>query len=673
MPQPHWSRFTALIATLVVAVAAGGCTSFRDYFGHGLKVGPNYCQPDAPVSEHWIDDSEVHACDSPEILSHWWTIFNDPKLNELVQCAYRQNLTLRQAGCRILQARATRDIAIGKLFPQQQIMRGSYARNAAAVGARSSEGFGIERYSDSWSYGFNLNWELDFWGRFRRAIASTEASLEASMADYDFVLVTLLGDVATNYLTIRTSEVRIALLRVNAKLQEKVVTGYLQPRVDVGETERLDLEQAISLLKQTEAGIPQLEVTKRQAENALCVLLGMPTVDLTKMLEDEQLKLWETSLMRMLEAEQSVTGARLKKMLRTVPIPSPPQDPDWKLIVDIPANLVRRRPDVRKAERQAAAQAEQIGIAETDLYPAFYINGNFGYAAENFPDLFRNTAFNGSLGPSFQWNLLNYGRIVNNVHYQDAKFQELVLVYQNTVLQANQEVENGLVTFLRSQQRSNLLRESAIAAEEARRIALKQYKEGGVPNKAGTGDFNRYATIEQNLVTQMDALAQARGQIAQGLIQVYRALGGGWEIGLGEGQEQPPLPDLNAAPNGSPPEAPPHLEAVPAPIPDAPAVPKEPDAPKKPAASKSPATPNRSETAREPIYAKQMDFPKEPGAGKDINVLREPEGAKGPAALKDTDAGKALPSLAEPALHRQSSPATQSPPSSPTAGGGSAK
>ena len=177
---------------------------------------------------------------------------------------------------------------------------------------------------------------------------------------------------------------------------------------------------------------------------------------------------------------------------------------------------------MRRAERLAAAQAEEIGIAESDLYPAFYINGNFGYSARKFADLFRTTSLNGSFGPSFNWNLLNYGRIVNDVRYQDERFRELVISYQNTVLSANEEVENGLVNYLRSQRRTKLLDESVEAARKAVKIVIAQYEKGAV-------DFNRYATIEQNLVTQQDSAAQARGQIAQGLIQVYRALGGGWE------------------------------------------------------------------------------------------------------------------------------------------------
>lgn len=517
-------RRRLLAASLLLL--AGGCTSVHDYIHNGFKVGPNYAPPCASVAEHWIDAADLRTDANPDLLRCWWTVFGDPKLNELIDCSYRQNLTLREAGFRILQARETKNIATGNLFPQRQVATGSYTRNAVAV--EPGAGPGINRFSDRWSYGFALNWELDFWGRYRRAIAAADASLDASVADYDDVLVTLLGDVAVNYVIVRTTQERIALLQANVELQRGIVR-FIDDRLQAGfkQTE-LDLDQAVSTLRQTEAAIPQLEITLRQAENNLCVLLGIPTSDLTVML-----------------------GAG--------PTPTPPPE----AVVGVPIDLVRRRPDVRRAERLAAAQAEQIGIATTDLYPAFSIDGNFGYSARHFGDLFRSTSFNGSVGPSFQWNLLNYGRIAANVKYQDARFQELVVAYQQTVLQANAEAENGLVEYLRSQRRQKLLDESVAAARKALDVVILQFKKGAV-------DFNRYALIEQNLVTQQDQAAQARGQVAQGLIDFYRALGGGWEIRLDQAATAPPPVTVVPVIPPPPPEpqpAPPPPEPIPRPRP----------------------------------------------------------------------------------------------------------
>ena len=201
-----------------------------------------------------------------------------------------------------------------------------------------------------------------------------------------------------------------------------------------------------------------------------------------------------------------------------------PTAPEY-VVVGMPADLLRRRPDVRRAERLAAAQAEQIGIAEADWYPAITINGTLGWQAQHLSQLFRPSSLNSSVGPSFQWDLLNYGRIKNNVRLQDAQFQELVATYQETVLEGDLEVENGIVTFVQAHQRARDLRVSVDEAWIALEVLVAQYRAGlsGI-------DFNRYATIQQTLITQQDSWAQARGQISQGLIQVYRGLGGGWQI-----------------------------------------------------------------------------------------------------------------------------------------------
>jgi outer membrane protein TolC len=209
----------------------------------------------------------------------------------------------------------------------------------------------------------------------------------------------------------------------------------------------------------------------------------------------------------------------LRAKLGPGPIPTAPVE----VAVGIPADLLRRRPDVRRAERQAASQSAQIGVAEAEFYPHIAINGTWEYSAEFFKDLWTPRALAGNIGPTFTWNILNYGRILNNVRLQDARFQELIATYQNTVLSAAQDVENGLVTFLQAQQRTDYQAASVKDAREAVDIGLAQYR-------AGTIDFTRVTQLEQNLVTQQDTLAQAQGEIVTGLVQVYKALGGGWQI-----------------------------------------------------------------------------------------------------------------------------------------------
>jgi NodT family efflux transporter outer membrane factor (OMF) lipoprotein len=516
----------------LLALALSGCTSFRDYVHNGFKVGPNYCTPPAAVAPQWIDAADVHWQPCAD-LSRWWTVFDDPTLNHLIECAYRQNISLRVAGCRILEARAQLGIAQGRIFPQQQDAFGSYQRIGVSA-ATNVPAFGT-RFFDQWNAGFSLAWELDFWGRFRRAIIAAEDQLQASVFDYDQVLVTLLGDVATNYVQVRTLQKRIELLRENVALQKWVVDlTELQSKVGARATQ-VDVGQTTSILEQTASQIPELEINLRVAENRLCVLLGVPPVD-------------------------------LQKMLGEGPIPTAKAE----VVVGIPADLLRRRPDVRRAERLAAAQAQLIGIAEADLYPAFTINGTLGWQATRFSDLFSSRAFNGNIGPSFQWNILNYGRIINNVRFQDARFCELVAVYQQTVLQADEEVEDGMVTFLRAQRRKEHLGRSVAAAEKAVASIRQQFTAG-----IAKADFNRFALIAQNLVVQQDGDAQSLGEIAGGLIQVYRAMGGGWEIRCqGQGPSAPgapagPPPEQIPVPSGAPP-APPTTEIPKAPAPPVP-------------------------------------------------------------------------------------------------------
>jgi NodT family efflux transporter outer membrane factor (OMF) lipoprotein len=511
---PH--RNLCLACLLLLAVSLCGCTSWNQYVKNGFKVGPNYCRPAAPAAQTWIDADDKRIRSEADDLSKWWCVFNDPGLDSLICCAYRQNLTLREAGCRILEARAQLGVATGQLFPQNQYLSGDYTRNV--LSKKTSNGDNITKpYYDQWNYGFNLNWELDFWGRFRRAIESNAAALDASVEGYDDILVTLLGDVAANYVQMRTLEGRIECANANVKLQRETMT-ITEARFKGGNTSELDVYQARSTLEQTEAQIPELEISLRKTVIQLCILLGMPPEE-------------------------------LRSKLGPAPIPTAPPD----VAVGVPADLLRRRPDVRHAERLAAAQCAQIGIAQADYYPAFSINGTIGYSAQQFPELFHSAALNGSVGPSFQWNILNYGRIMNDVRFQNAKFQELVYAYQRTVLNANQEVENGLVTFLKAQRRTMLQSASVEDAEKAVVIVLAQYKAGQI-------DFTRVTQLEQFLVQQQDVLTQARGEIATGLIQVYKALGGGWQIRI-NGCEP-----TEVSPSGSKP--PPAEEPLPAVIPE---------------------------------------------------------------------------------------------------------
>lgn len=485
-----------------------GCTSIRDYVHNGFKVGPNYEKPPAPVERTWIDADDVRIrTESDDLsLSKWWTVFNDPTLDSLICLAYQQNLTLREASFRVLQARGQLGIAVGNLFPQIQQMTGSYTRNAISRATANTNTFTSgKRWFQQWNYGFNLGWEIDFWGRLRRAVEASEATLDASVEDYDDVLVTLLGDVATNYIQLRTFEQRIVYTKSNVEIQRETLK-IVEGGVKAGTLNELDLDQARSTLEQTEAEIPELEIALRLVNNQLCILLGIPPED-------------------------------LHAKLGTGPIPTAPIE----VAAGIPAELLRRRPDIRRAERQAAAQSALIGFTEAEFYPHISFNGTMGWSAERLKNLVHEQSIAGNLGPAFTWNILNYGRILNDVRVQDARFQELVAAYQNAVLSAQREVENGLVTFTRAQQRAKLQGQSVNDAEKAVKIALAQYT-------AGVIDLTRVTLLQQTLVQQQDVLAQAQGEIGLGLVQVFEALGGGWQIRLTDCQAAPlPVPSTAAA------------------------------------------------------------------------------------------------------------------------------
>lgn len=492
----------------VIVLAICGC-NVTEYVQNGFKVGPNYRRPPAPVAQRWIDadDQRVHSEATDD--SQWWTVFNDQTLNDLVQTAYRQNLTLREAGFRVLQNRALLAGAVGNLFPQKQTEVFDFTRTNLSRQVANRQA-APQPFYNQWDEGFNLSWELDFWGRFRRAIESASDELDASVENYDDVLVTLVGDVASAYVQIRTLQQQIAYARQTLGLQRQSL-AIAKAKFKGGQTSEVDVNQGQSDVSNTEALIEQQLIALRQANNRLCVLLGLPPEDLLPKLGD-------------------------------APIPVAPPD----VAVGIPADLLRRRPEVRRAERNAAAQCAQIGIAETALYPAIAINGTMGWSAQEFKGLFAGDAFRGTVGPSFTWNILNYGRLLANIRVQDAKFEQLVAHYQQTVVRAGEDVENGLVTFLRAQVRSRFQNTAVNAEMKALKEAIAQYKGGLV-------DFNRVVLIQEKLVERQQTLAEANGQIALGLIQVYRALGGGWQI--------------RCAPPAAPTEEGPALEVAPEPTP----------------------------------------------------------------------------------------------------------
>jgi NodT family efflux transporter outer membrane factor (OMF) lipoprotein len=485
-------RAIPLAVAAILTLVLSGCTSPKTWVENGFKVGPNYCEPAAATAPHWIDADNPHVISLEGDNAQWWTVFRDPALDYLVASAAAENLTLQTAGFRILEARAERGVAAGNLFPQQQGASGSFTRNALG-NPYPFDLFNFGHYYDNTQVGFNAAWELDFWGRFRRAIEAADANLDAQCAGFNNVLVLLQAEVATNYIQMRAYEQRLQLAQKNIGLQKETLR-IIGLREHAGLVTELDVQQATYNLGQTEALLPLLDAGRRRAQNRLCILLAHPPQTL----------------------EQLADRAGL--------IPLPPQE----VVVGIPAELLRRRPDVQQAERMAAVQSARIGIAEAEFYPHIAITGTIGVQAQDFANLFTPQSLVGAIGPAFNWNLLNYGRIQNNVRVQDARFQQAVLGYRDTVLRANEEVENGIVSFLHEQDRIAALTVSSNAAERSVAIATQQYQKGTI-------DYQPLLDSQRVLVQQQDTLAESRGLVGIDLVAIYKALGGGW-------QAQPPIP-----------------------------------------------------------------------------------------------------------------------------------
>jgi len=481
---------SAILGLFMLMLVISGCA----------MVGPDYVKPTAPEAEKWLEADNPQLNSSTTDFGHWWAVFNDPVLDELVQTAYQQNLTLQIAGLRIYEARAQLGIAFGFQFPQTQQGLGSGSLNQISKNAPNSAG--ADRYYSSYDIGLDAAWELDLWGKFRRAVQTGVANLEASIADYDDILVSLTAEVARTFVALRTSEERLAVARQNLALQKRSLE-IAEVRFKAGAVTELDVSQARALLNSTEASIPGFETDIRQAKNALAILLGKLPGEIDAMLGGSGL------------------------------IPKMPAEVN----VGIPAELLRRRPDIRFAERQLAAQSAQIGFAKADLFPHFSLFGSWGFQTSSqtdfrsnnaqFSDLFNKSSIAYSTGAGFNWDLFNYGRITNKVRVEDARFQELAVNYENTVIRAAQEVEDAMVGFLKSQDAVLFLAEAVKASKRSVDLSMIQYREGLV-------DYQRVLDTQRDLTTQQDKLVFTAGSVGQNLIALYRALGSGWETRMGK-------------------------------------------------------------------------------------------------------------------------------------------
>ena len=461
-----------------------GCAKFR--------AGPDYCGPPAacPTCD-WTQLDNPRLLGQPANLCQWWSQFQDPVLEQLVCEVSAQNLTLRETGERILEARARLAVARGERWPQAQTFDGAYAKSRiSSTTANFFNQPGIftpDLNVENWSIGLQAAWELDFWGRFARSIEAAEANLGARIADYDDAKVLLIAETVRAYLDIQYFGRRIALAKQNAEIQESTYDLVLKKK-EGGKGTGIDVAQSESNFRRTAALVPRLDTLQRQAAHRLCVLIGHPPCEAEMFL-------------------QCIHGT-----------PVPPST----AAIGIPCDLLRQRPDVRRAERLLAAQAARIGVAAAEFYPHIGLNSNIGYASEDLSSLFQTSSSVGVISPNFSWNILNYCRIRNNVAAEKAAFRSLAYKYRATVLDALQEAEDAQIGFLNSHNEVEALTAAVKASQSAVEKAEKAYKEGAT-------DYQRVFILQSELVELQDSLVAAEASVATSIVDLYKSLGGGWQ------------------------------------------------------------------------------------------------------------------------------------------------
>jgi outer membrane protein, multidrug efflux system len=456
----------------------------------GCAVGPNFQPPKTTPPAQWSAPQAGGETNLEPSLDSWWKSFNDPQLDSLVERAVRTNQDLRIAEARVREARAFYRIASSQLWPTVDA-GGSYARenqskNQPILGSLPMPS-GIPYENNVYQAGFDASWEIDVFGGNRRAIEAGKAEVAAAEFGRRNVLVTLLGEVARNYVELRGCQRRLEIATNNLKTQQEAL-ALAQDRFKNGLTSDLDVQQAATILANTRAAIPMLETGIQDYIHRLGVLLGQPP------------------------------EALLAELSAPAPIPSaPPIVP-----AGLPSDLLRRRPDIQQAERQLAASTARIGVATADLFPKFSLTGVAGYESTSASDWFSGGSKFWSIGPTVQWRIFDAGRIRANIRVQDARQEQALAAYEKTVLLSFEDVENSLVAYAKEQIRRRSLEDAVASSQDSLHLANQLYGNG-------LASFINVLDAERSLYQAQDALVQSDKAVTQNLISLYKALGGGWE------------------------------------------------------------------------------------------------------------------------------------------------
>jgi len=463
---------TILLAA-AIALVFGGC----------IAVGPDYVPVEPKAPSKWqteLEDGLNEAPLNPETLARWWTTIEDPLLYSLEQQAVKGNLDLQEARARVREARALRGISQAQLFPIVDA-GGSITRS------RSSENTGLAKTNTLYAAGFDAGWELDIFGGIRRAVEAAQADLEASQEQLRDVLVSLLAEVAFNYLEVRTFQARLAVTEKNIKAQQDTYE-LNHSRHQAGIISELPVQQALYNLERSRSQVPILQTGLAAAKNRLAVLLGENPGVLDDELNEEK------------------------------PIPVPPAS----VAVGVPAETLRHRPDIRRAERNLAAKTARIGEATADLYPKFRLLGSIGLESLDDEEFLKWASRTWRIGPGASWNIFDAGAIRQNIEVQTARQEQALIQYESTVLKALEEVEDVLVAYAKVRRRREYLVRATEAARQADLLARDQFS-------AGLVDFSNVLITQLALLSLEDDLAQSEGAVTSTLELLYKALGGGWK------------------------------------------------------------------------------------------------------------------------------------------------
>lgn len=453
-------------------------------FIHGCAVGPDYCPPKVSVPTSWSELPQAGKA-NPESLVQWWKTFNDPVLDSLITRAVPSNLDLRIAEARVREARFQRGAVASDLWPSLDTSA-SYSRSRRSAGISTiPPSAKIKR--NVYETGFDASWEIDLFGGKRRAVEAANAEIDAAVENQRDVLITLLAEVARNYIEVRGYQRRLQIIYKNISTQQEVVE-IVQARYNAGLSSELDVVQAAALLATTQSQIPLLENPMKQAIHRIGILLGQKPGDL-------------------------LTELTKESQIPCTPVTVP---------VGLPSDLLRRRPDVRRAERDLAAATARIGMATADWFPKFSLTGSFGFQTEDLNAFSITRSRLWSFGPTVRWPIFDAGRIRANIRVQNARQEQALLNYEKAVLTSLEDVENALVAYTAEQVRRQNLTEAVNANRRAVELANELFSKGLV-------NFLNVLDAQRSLCKSEEELVQNERTVSLNLVILYKALGGGWE------------------------------------------------------------------------------------------------------------------------------------------------